>query len=105
MDATEDTNYAIAQITKQATTGTPVTPGPDGWVDALPQLDDVACEWQMKDSLLNSHLWFEDGDYYATNLPSGLEDREDTPLSRNEAVALLEGGLSHSPVDLSEVDR
>jgi len=100
-----DRERAIAQITEQATTGTPITPGPDGWVDALPQLDDVACEWQMEDSLLDSHLWWEDGDYYAANLPSGLEDREETPLSRNEAAALLEGGVMHKPIGMSEVER
>lgn len=93
----------MAEISKQATTGTALTPLPEEWVRALPDLDGVACEWTMEDTLQPSYLWWEDGDYYATNLPSGLEDREDTPLGVNEAAALLEGGISHKPVDLEEV--
>ena len=101
----EDTDLerALSKISEQATTGTPITPGPDAWVKALPELDDVACEWMMEDSLLESYLWADDGHYYAANLPSGLEDLEGRPLGPVEAASLLESGLSHKPVDRNEV--
>ncbi len=99
----DGTKRALSKIVKQATTGTAVTPSPDEWVVALPQLDEVACRWSMEDMLSPSYLWFEDGDYYATGLGPGLEDREGRPLDRLEAEALLEGGLSHKPVSMSEV--
>lgn len=100
-----DKQHAITQITKQATTGTAITPSPDGWVSVLPELDGVACEWQCEDSLLDSYLWFEDGAFRAADLPPGLEDREGRELDRFEAAALLEGGVFHKPVDMSEVDQ
>jgi len=92
----------LGEIAEQAATGTALTPLPEEWARALPELDDVACQWTLKNTLQSSYMWFEDGDYYATNLPSGLEDREDTPLDRYQAEALLEG-VSHEPVDISEV--
>lgn len=93
----------IAKISEQAATGTHVTPRPDGWVRGLPELGDVACEWMMMGSIKSSYLWFEDGNYYAAQLPSGLEEKEGRPLNRYDAAALLENGVSHKPVDLSEV--
>jgi len=101
----DDTQRAIAKITEQATTGTPLTPSPEGWASALPQLNGVACEWQFEDCLKDSYLWFEDGGFRATDLPPGLEDHEGRDLDRIEAVSLLEGGLMHKPVDLAEVDH
>ena len=103
MKAEKAIERILAEISKQASTGTPVTPLPEEWVRALPRLEGVACEWTMEDTLMSSYLWFEDGDYYAANLPSGLENREDTPLNVHAAAALLEGGISHKPVDLEEV--
>lgn len=96
---------ALVQIAEQAATGTPITPSAEGWVEALPELDDIACEWTMEDSLLSSYLWWEDGAYYATDLPSGLEHREDVPLEETEALALLQSGLLHQPVEISEVEE
>lgn len=93
----------VSEIAEQATTGTPITPTAGEWVRALPELGDVACEWTMMDSLTSSYVWFEDGYYHATELGPGLEDREGRPLTRHEAAALLEGGVSHKPVDMSEV--
>jgi hypothetical protein len=98
----QTTAHALAQISKQATTGTPVTPGPDGWLDALPQLDGVACKFQMEDSLSWSFVWHEDGAFHAAELPPGLEHRENCDLSRHEAGALLDGGLRYRPVDNCE---
>lgn len=100
---TRSMDRIIAEITKQATTGTAITPTPEEWAKALPKLDGVACEWIMMDSLSRSHLWWEDGDFYATGLGPGLEESEDRPLNRYEAAALLEGTM-HEPVDLEEVD-
>ena len=99
----DGTEHALSKIVEQVATGSAVTPSPDEWVLALPQLDDVACRWSMEDMLSPSYLWFEDGDYYATGLGPGLEDREGRPLDRIEAASLLEGGLSHKPVPKSEV--
>jgi hypothetical protein len=97
------TAHALAQISKQATTDTPVTPDPDGWLGALPELDGVACKFQMEDSLSWSYLWHADGAYHASDLPPGLEHRENCDLSRHEAGALLDGGLRNRPVDRQEV--
>jgi hypothetical protein len=99
----QTTAHALAQIGKQATTETPVTPGPDGWLDALAELDGVACKFKMQDSLSWSFVWHEDGAYHASNLVPGLEDRENGELSRHEAGALLDGGLRYRPVDRQEV--
>jgi len=97
-----DAKRAIAKIAEQATTGTSLTPSPEGWVSALPHLENVACKWQFEDSLKDSYLWYEDGMFRASNLPSGLEDREGRDLDRIEAITLLQGGVFHSPIELSE---
>jgi len=97
-----DNADVLAEIAEQAITGSALTPAAEEWYYALPQIN-AACEWQCKDSLMTSYMWNEDGDYYASNLPSGLEDREGVPLSRTEAIALLEGGISHKPVPLEDV--
>ena len=97
-----DQHWAIAQITKQATTGTPISPDPDGWVDALPHLDGVACQFQPDATLQWSYLWFDDG-YRAANLPSGLQDCEDRELDRHAAAALLDAGCRYRPVALNDV--
>lgn len=94
----------LKRIAEQATTGTAISPSPEGWVRALPHLHGVACEWCMDDMLFDSYLWWEDGDYYATNLGPGLEHREHVPLDRFGAAALLEGTL-HKPVTIEEVPR
>lgn len=97
------TDVIVSKIAEQAATDSPITPAPNEWVRALPELDDVACEWTMMGSIKPSYLWYDDGDYYAAELVPGLEDREARPLNRHEAAALLENGISHSPVDVSEV--
>jgi len=97
------TDVIVSKIAEQAATDTAITPAPNEWVRALPELDGVACEWTMEDSLDSSYVWFDDGDYYAAELPPGLEDREERALDRYEAAALLDGGVFHSPVDVSEV--
>jgi hypothetical protein len=100
--STRDVGRILSEITQQAATDTALSPTPDEWVVALPELDHVACQWQMKDSIRDSYLWYDDGDYYAANLPSGLEDKEGRPLNRHEAAALLDG-VMHEPVDMTEV--
>lgn len=100
----EETQHALEMIAKQATTGTALTPTPGGWVRALPHLDGVACAFQPEDSLTTAHVWYDDGDYWASGLPPGLEDREGEPLSEHAAAALLEGGVMHEPVDVEEID-
>lgn len=97
-----DVERIVGEIAEQATTGTSLTPLPEEWVVALPQLDGVACKWMMMDSLDPAYLWWDGGDYYATELGPGLEEMEGRPLDRFEAEALLDG-LSHEPVDMSEV--
>lgn len=97
-----DVGRIVSEIAEQAATGTVLTPLPEEWVLALPELDGVACEWSMEHQLQSAYMWYEDGAYYATNLGPGLEDREDQPLDRFEAESLLEG-IGHKPVNLSEV--
>ncbi len=97
------TDVIVSKIAEQAATDTAITPAPNEWVRALPELDGVACEWTMEDSLTSSYVWFEDDSYYAAELPPGLDDREERALDRYEAAALLDGGVFHSPVDVSEV--
>jgi len=100
--STKNQHWAIAQITKQATTGTPISPDPDGWVEALPMLDGIACQFQPDGTLSWSYLWFDDG-YKAANLPTGLKDCEDRELDRHAAAALLAGGCRYRPVALGDV--
>ena len=101
-DQTRALDTILAKIATQASTGEGLTPSPSEWVKALPHMDGVACEWSMEDTLFRSYMWHEDGDYYARQLGPGLEDREDVPLDRHAAAALLEG-IMHKPVDRSEV--
>jgi len=102
--AVDDIGRILSEIAEQAATDTTLSPTPDEWLVALPELDELACEWQMEDSIKDSYLWYDDGDYYAANLPPGLEEKEGRPLDRHEAGALLDG-VMHKPVDMTEVPQ
>lgn len=75
----------------------------DGWLAALKDMDDVACEFYMEDKLGACYLWWEEDGYRATELGPGLEDREGRPLDDIEAVSLIDSTSLRKPVPRQEV--
>lgn len=96
---------AVEKIAEKAAGECP-TLTTDDWIAGLRELNGVAVEFTMMDSLLDSYLWYDGESFRATELPSGLEDREGRALTRIEASALLDRCVPAlaKPVSLSEVD-
>lgn len=91
---------AVTKVARKAA-GEMVFPTTDEWLMALRQLDGVAVEFTMVDSLYPSLLWWDGGSYRAKDLPPGLEHKERAALDRHQAGALLQDSIG-SVVSCSE---
>lgn len=96
---------AVKKIAEAAATDTYATLSSDGWLEGLRALPEVACEFTMEDCLTNSYLWWDGESFRATDLPSGLEESEDKPLSRHEAGALIDSTALRKPIAKQEVEH
>lgn len=100
----ESPTRAVEKIAEAAMKDMAALLSAEGWLVGLRELPEVACEFYMEDMLTESYLWWDGEAYRATGLGLGLEDRENRPLSRHEAAALIDAPL-RKPIHISEVDK